>query len=416
MKVIHISNYLPGYHEVWGGAEQAALRSIRLGIKSGHDLVICTTKRSNDDHLLEDTQNYEIDFEKPEFPWYTNHIFYKEPYLQLKEILLKENPDICHIYNFDRFSISIVQACKELDIPVIFSVFDYWLLCSRRIFLDSGKQLCFKYNSLSCPKCLALTSKKILLYELFYYFKNKSKFRKLIKQIDFFHVLSEDSKNILVEYGIKSNKIKVQPSYFEMKVKEEDSNGERDPKLILFVGWLLFHKGIHIVVEALGKVIKSHPDIKLVVLGEWGTEEEYHQNLRDKIKEYQLEDHIEIKGKMPFDRVVDFLKKASLITIPEQWPNVGPVIIFEAMACKTPILASRIGGIPEMVIENETGFLAEYNNPDDWAEKIIRILNKEEDLSRITNEAFQFAQSKNDKKKANDFFNEIYSEMLRGSL
>ncbi|MBI3755103.1 MAG: glycosyltransferase family 4 protein [Deltaproteobacteria bacterium] len=142
---------------------------------------------------------------------------------------------------------------------------------------------------------------------------------------------------------------------------------------ILFAGWIDEKKGLHILIDAMPEIFKKVPSAKLYVL-ELTSYKEYKNKILKKVDEYGLKDRFFMLGRLSSDEFKEYLKKANVVVVPEQWENMSPVIIAEAMAKAKPIVASRIGGIPEFIEHGKSGLLASHNNPKDFAEKIIQIL------------------------------------------
>jgi glycosyltransferase involved in cell wall biosynthesis len=135
-------------------------------------------------------------------------------------------------------------------------------------------------------------------------------------------------------------------------------------KISLFVGRSDPLKGPHIF-SKVAEIVKTRiPDARFIVVG---------SSLPDK--------HIESIGKVDFDTLLKYYQTASCLCIPSIWPEPLGAIALEAMSCCTPVVAHRLGGLVETVVDGETGFLVEPGNLDDLADKIsFLLLNSEERL------------------------------------
>ncbi|MBI5894323.1 MAG: glycosyltransferase family 4 protein [Deltaproteobacteria bacterium] len=205
------------------------------------------------------------------------------------------------------------------------------------------------------------------------------------RNIDAFVVLSKSSKNILKKYGIDEKKVNVIHQAFSLKDWEAAEPSQIEDNSILFAGWIDEKKGLHILIDAMPEILRKVPNAKLYVL-ELTSYKEYKNKILKKIDEYGLKDRVFMLGRLSPDEFKEYLKKANVVVVPEQWENMSPVIIAEAMAKAKPIVASRIGGIPEFIEHGKSGLLASHNNPKDFAEKIIHILqdkNKAIEMGKI---------------------------------
>ena len=111
--------------------------------------------------------------------------------------------------------------------------------------------------------------------------------------------------------------------------------------------------------------------------------------LRCEIEEYLYENNfnnrIILMGWIPHDEIPDRLNELKLLVIPS-YTESGPLIALEAMSCGTPILATPVGHIPDIVKDGETGFIMENNTPACIAENVLRAL-EHPDLERIVKNA-----------------------------
>ena len=130
--------------------------------------------------------------------------------------------------------------------------------------------------------------------------------------------------------------------------------------------WVEARKGLHVVIEALGKVAHEFENLTLDVLG-MPANAAYENEIKTQIERLGLNSRVNFLGRQSRDALLDALQDAYLVLVPEQWENMSPVIVTEAMAAGACVLASRVGGIPEFVNDGETGLLAERDNADAFA-------------------------------------------------
>jgi N-acetyl-alpha-D-glucosaminyl L-malate synthase BshA len=120
-------------------------------------------------------------------------------------------------------------------------------------------------------------------------------------------------------------------------------------------------------VEILARVLKKGILTRLVMVGD-GSE---RTNVEHRARCLKVDDKITFVGKQP--NIVDYLSASNVLLLPSEQESFG-LAALEAMACEVPVVASRVGGLPEVVTDGETGFLSEVGDVDQMAENAARLL------------------------------------------
>lgn len=372
MNICYATNYLPFYHKTWGGAEMACYRLAKLLINQGQQVSMLTTKPDkevNGDFLLYGAPILEDYLGKIGGALKTFIPFDPLSGFSSFNVLNRAKPDILHLHNFDILSFSLIHSAKRLGIPILLSVYDYWYFCPKRTLLDNKGRFCRGRYGLLCFNCTrgflqkvsVITRRRFLDY--------------FLNNIDTFIVLSQSSANILQDYGIKGEKIRTVPIPLLNHVTDIHSDIEENS--ILFVGWIHPHKGLHILLRAMPEILEEIPQTKLYVF-ETGVEKSYKKYILGSIKELGLDGHVFMFGKQPPGRVKEFMQRANVVVIPEQWENMLPLVLIEAMGFGRPIIASRIGGIPEFIEDGKSGLLVNPKKSPEFSGKIIWLLKNKE--------------------------------------
>lgn len=145
---------------------------------------------------------------------------------------------------------------------------------------------------------------------------------------------------------------------------------ETDPKMLLFVGRLSKLKGIYPLLEAMKQVKK---DIRLVMVGDGPEKKEF----RRQMEEAGLGDRIHLTGGLPSREVYEWIQKSHALILPSFHETQG-IVLMEANICGKPVLASRAGGIGEVVKDGFNGLLFEPGNVDEIAQSIHDIFENPE--------------------------------------
>jgi glycosyltransferase involved in cell wall biosynthesis len=142
-----------------------------------------------------------------------------------------------------------------------------------------------------------------------------------------------------------------------------------DQQVILFVGSLSEHKGVAFLITALDQVVRAHPDAALVIAGSGPLE----TDLRRHTTEMRLDSRVRFAGRISYREIPAYMAAADVLVHPSLDEGL-PRVVLEAMAMKLPVVASRVGGIPEVVIDGRTGLLVPAGDPDSLAHALQRVL------------------------------------------
>jgi glycosyltransferase involved in cell wall biosynthesis len=176
--------------------------------------------------------------------------------------------------------------------------------------------------------------------------------------------VSADLKNKMIALGIPESKIRVIPNGVDAeRFQPRDAKSARkqlglpeDGAIAVSVGSLIESKGHHLLIAAVAALAQSFPQLRLYILGE-GT---YRSTLEQLVREKKMQDRVFFFGTRPNEELPLWFSSADLsclMSSREGWPNV----VSEAFACGTPVLATRAGGIPEIINSPDLGMLAERN-------------------------------------------------------
>ncbi|ADD01558.1 glycogen synthase [Thermoanaerobacter mathranii subsp. mathranii str. A3] len=193
--------------------------------------------------------------------------------------------------------------------------------------------------------------------------------------------VSQGSKeDILKYYNIPEEKVEVIYNGIDLnQYQKTDRNIARkkygiEGKYILFVGRISRQKGITHLIDAVKYLPK---DIKVVLCASSPDTQEVLEEVEQKVKLY--DNIIWINKMVEKEEIIELYSNAEVFACPSIYEPFG-IINLEAMACKTPVVASATGGIKEVVVHEETGFLVEPGNSEELA-KYINILLNNKDLA-----------------------------------
>lgn len=193
--------------------------------------------------------------------------------------------------------------------------------------------------------------------------------------------------------GIEKNKLVINYNGVNPKIfyPATSVNGVKNTSFV-FVGSLIETKGVNELFSAFLICQKQQPELTLDILGEGPMK----SVLIEKIKNEGLSDIIKLHGSVPLPNVAEFIRNASILVLPSYREGV-PNVLLESFACGTPVIATRVGGIPEVVNE-DVGILVDEKNSEELANAMIKALAKEWCSEKILAHAAQFDWQKNVKR------------------
>ncbi len=169
-------------------------------------------------------------------------------------------------------------------------------------------------------------------------------------------------------------------------------NIRKNAKVIFSMGLLVPKKGFDYLIRAMPKILKKEPDAVLIIGGE-GSE---RPKLELLIKELSIQDSVKLVSQIDADKTPLYYNMSKMFVLPSIFDEKGEtetfgVVLIEALACGKPVVASRVGGITDIVNE-KCGFLVEQKNPPALAEKIILLLGNKKLRDKLGIQARRYAQ------------------------
>ncbi len=202
------------------------------------------------------------------------------------------------------------------------------------------------------------------------------------------HYMEKEVRRI---FQLPEDKVRIVPNGVDLsryqrarKVLSRDMYAAPDEKIIFFVGRLVQEKGVHILLDAVPKVLSCYPRAKFIVAGR-GPAEDY---LKNKAKDLGIYEKVYFTGYI--DGVMrDYLyREAAVAIFPSLYEPFGMVVL-EAMAAKTPVVVSDVGGLSEIVKHEQNGLRFYAGNANSLADNVLRLLHEPELASRLAERAYQ---------------------------
>lgn len=189
---------------------------------------------------------------------------------------------------------------------------------------------------------------------------------------------------------------------------------KRLPELIIgFVGRITPQKGLNELLTAASILVKKYPDIKINIYGEEMYQDylkgKYTEHLKNRIQELNLENTVKLCGFVhPQEQIYASI---DCLVLPSYMESC-PMVILESWAAGVPVIATNVGGIPELVVEKETGFLIPPKDPQAIAEAVEYVNENPETVRKVVENAGRVVRERFDYRENARQFVKLYYELL----
>lgn len=370
-----------------GGSEWSTHDLAKLLVDKGHKVTVLTPnygakKEETLDGIIIKRFSFLKKLKNPKSeitPWWTNNIVWFA-YTSLICTLLtkKEKFDVIHAHS-NEFIPAAVIAGMLTQTETVATFRDYQSICSFGFCLWRSQKAC---NLLEY-----LTGDFKFFYDEYVFNKNIVKFLILylaalrswfITRIIFFFAtkikhkiaVSQQLSRIFAANGIGDMSIihnAVIVKTFAIKPKNE----------ITYIGKFSKGKGADLFMSLIGEIEAKFPNFKFRFIGSGVLE----QKLLEKVKNQKLESRVIFTGQIDHRLAINFAAEASLVIVPSIWPEPLPRSVIETILAGTPVVATKVGGIEEIIKNNVYGILAQPNK-DSLKTAIIKALAKRDSYRR----------------------------------
>ena len=289
-------------------------------------------------------------------------------------------PDVVHLNNVHRqITLSILDApyLKEHHVPVFYTAHDYVTICPGYLMLDGEGRVCDacledgKYRHCIENRCVKGSRAKSTLAALEASFNRA---HRSSERIDRVIAPSSFMRSKLIEGGWPEGKVVALQNFADDAILARvsgvaDDVTDRESPYLLFFGRLSAEKGVDVLLRAFDAAAPSLPrDMRLIVVGDGPDATEF----RELAASLDSASRIEFAGYQTGDALQTYVERASLAIASSRWRENMPYSIVEAFAAGTPVVGTRIGGIPELVADGVTGFACEPGDVATMADAMVR--------------------------------------------
>ncbi len=371
MKICIINNIYPPYHR--GGAEQVVVETVKSLRERGHAVIIITSTPHTDEMVEEGgVRIYRINPKNSYFytdahthgvfsriRWHIENIWNSYVATRVDSIIAHERPDVVHTHNLIGLSFLIPRRIRTRMIHHVHTIHDVQLVEPSAMILKT-KEKSFRYHGPHTALYSFIT-------------------RRLFGSPD---VIISPSKFLLDFYRDRGFFARSQctvirnPLTFSAEIVHKKRVHTK--LTFLYVGQIEYHKGVSILVEAIKKLKKKRPVLEFELRIAGGG------SLLEQIKKSTEElPEVFVHGRVEKDVLQELYKQADITIVPSLCYENSPTVIFESFSFRTPVLASKIEGIAELIEEGKNGITFQAGNVDELVNKIEWSILHRNELQRM---------------------------------
>lgn len=353
MRILQLNNYA----DPIGGAEVYALALTRELRQRGHVVAFLGTApdREVDEEHLRVVRR----------PRYDPLLLSRDPSVRaaLADCVRRVRPEVIHVHNVYSLGVDVLELLGATRVPVVQTVHDFNLLCPN--------SWCVLPDGTACPggvgaKCFQHDCQKNYPYDAEVALFTLLRQRALASTVD----LALCPSRHLTDLTRKSGARDVRHLNYFIDPIAGGQIGERKERELVYIGRLEPEKGVEHLLEAMVLILRSAPSVHLTIVGGGALA----GALTAQAEKLHLQDAVTFLSHVPRDELGRFYATASGCVLPSIWSENSPLVAHECLAAGLPMIASRIGGIPELVEEGQGGFTFNPRDARDLAEKALRLL------------------------------------------
>ena len=293
-----------------------------------------------------------------------------------------ERPDVAHVHNiFPMLTAAVYKALKSCSVPVVQTVHNFRFLCPNGQFYVHNHicEACQERGYFSAVKNRCMQDSFLVSSVYAIAIARAWKSGVLPNNIDRFITLNKFFARRLIDAGVPSSRIQILGNY----VSEISESIYPKQNYVLYLGRLSREKGLRTLLDAWERI--DGAVLKIAGRGPLKAEIETIANRIGREK-------VQVLGHVAGDAKRDLIKSAICLVVPSEWYENFPISIVESMAYGTPVVASQIGGLPDLVKHGVTGLLFEPGNSAELKAVLRTLISDSSLVSRLAESALSAAK------------------------
>lgn len=420
MRFVLASHHFPP--ERLGGVELVTLRTAHWLQRGGHSVQVVAIERATEgapDRVEAREDVYQgvpvvrltIDLFAPGVPWEWH---YRHPVIEewFQRHLEKERPDVAHIESCYLLSAGIIHAARAAGCATVVSLHDYWFMCPRLTMLRPDDACCDGAGDpYACSWCLMMEQRRyryldaatrglagMAITRALHWdvaaralagsaqpaalAQRQRVLDEALAQADVVVTPSPYVRHLLYERGLPPERVRMVAHGLTLSPEAAMARGDtpaRYARRFAYLGQVIAPKGLHLLLSAFARVRRAHPDVTLHIYGGGlGLPYERRQQARAGARE-----GVYWHGRYAPEDVWGVLREVDAVVVPSLWREIGPLVMFEALAAGRPVIASDLPNMHYTLRHEANGLLFRPGDARDLEHQLRRLATEEGILARL---------------------------------
>lgn len=414
MKILQV---IHGYPMRYNAGSEVYTQTLAHGLAArGHEVHVFT--RQEDSFAADFALREEVDADEPRVRLHlVNNPRNRDRYRQVEiderfaELLDRLRPDVVHIGHLNHLSTSLVAEASKRQVPTVFTLHDYWLMCPRGQFMqmqaEDSQDLWPACDGQADRKCAercyaryfsgsADESEQDIAQWTDWVARRMAHVREIASMVDVFLAPAQYLRDRFVgDFGLDPGKVRYLDYGFDRSRMAGRQRVQGEPFTFGYIGTHIPAKGIDLLIRAFAQVCASLPAEHRPRLRIWG-----RPRGQDTVALQQLADRLLGEGSpciewLPEYRnqhiVKDVFDRVDAIVVPSIWVENSPLVIHEAQQAQVPVITADVGGMAEYVQHGVNGLLFRHRQADDLAQKMLELLGDPQRACRLGERGYLFS-------------------------
>lgn len=392
MKVLQV---IHGYPMRYNAGSEVYTQMLSHGLAQEHEVHVFT--REENPFAPDYSMREEFDADQPQIKLHLVNIpNYKDRYRhtlvdqRFAELLDSLKPDIVHVGHLNHLSTSLLQEASQRQIPIVYTLHDYWLMCPRGQFMQMFPSdpndlwaACDKQEDRKCAqRCYAryfsgaeAEYEQDIDYWESWISRRMQHVREMTELVDVFiapaRYLHDRYRD---DFCMPANKLRYLDYGFDIRRLQGRQRVPSEPFTFGYIGTHIPAKGIHHLIQAFGQ-LEGNAQLRI-----WGRPRgQDTAALRALAQDLPAGKSTQIEWRSEYrnqEIVQDVFNHVDAIVVPSVWVENSPLVIHEALQARVPVITANAGGMGEYVHHQQNGLCFEHRNPDDLAHQMQTLLDQ----------------------------------------